>query len=659
MNTIKQKQKKNDFVRSLVSSIENKAYTEEQLYRQSVLSMKDGFIILDRQGKVVLKNPSASTILGYDLDQSVSRDLLPSGVTLVGEDGKSLVPIPYYFKKVLRSKVSVENVVLGIQSDSIIRQWISASLYPIFSKDKKNIEYVVATFHDVTEEKHLEETLEKLNTLLLNLGDDLHNDLQSLLTEALEVVGADFGLYGRAHGEQLEVVNSVNLPPSFPLISGQKSLKYTQRLLKKQKGKPLLVADLNMPKGSFFEKFGIVSFIGYPIISQGKLSGILALYFKKIVSVDRNAIKLVELIANAIAVQDERGKVSLKNKQLVHAIEQSPVSVVITDIEGVIQYVNPKFTAVTGYSREEAMGNTSRVLKSGVQPFSLYKNLWQTITSGNEWRGELCNKKKNGSLYWEFASISAVKNAEGKITNYIAVKEDISKRKELEEGLRRKDRLTEIVSHAAEQFLSVQGGESIAMILQGTIKKLGQEMQVSRVYVFENSTDEKGAVLMQQTFEWVAKGIAPQLSEQKLQKLPYNSKAAAGLQDAFTKREMFLGHVRNFPPAERKILAEQGIVSLLLVPIYAGDLWWGFMGFDECTKEREWSMSERDTLQLAANIIGGSIARQQAEDAIRKRTEELERLNKLMLGRELKMIELKQQIASQRQISENKEILHA
>ncbi len=116
-------------------------------------------------------------------------------------------------------------------------------------------------------------------------------------------------------------------------------------------------------------------------------------------------------------------------RQLNQAVEQSPATIVITDIHGTIEYVNRKFTEITGYTREEALGQNPRVLKSGEQGTDVYRELWATIMAGREWRGELHNRKKNGELYWESASISALRDASGQITHFLAVKEDINGRK--------------------------------------------------------------------------------------------------------------------------------------------------------------------------------------------------------------------------------------
>lgn len=136
-------------------------------------------------------------------------------------------------------------------------------------------------------------------------------------------------------------------------------------------------------------------------------------------------------------------------KKLSLAVEQSPASVVITDNEGIIEYVNPKFTEVTGFSSAEVIGKNPRLLKSGQMPAEVYRTMWETIKSGNEWRGEFHNRKKNGELYWESASISPLRDSAGQVVRFIAVKEDITQRKLTEEALRvRNDILEEDLRYA-------------------------------------------------------------------------------------------------------------------------------------------------------------------------------------------------------------------
>jgi PAS domain S-box-containing protein len=134
----------------------------------------------------------------------------------------------------------------------------------------------------------------------------------------------------------------------------------------------------------------------------------------------------------AVRHLEEARAAEVQLRKLSCAVEQSPACVVITDLKGQIEYVNPKFTEVTGYSFQEAVGQNPRVLKSGHMPPEGYRELWQTITSGREWRGEFQNRKKDGELYWELASISPIRDSAGVITHFLAVKEDITARKQAE-----------------------------------------------------------------------------------------------------------------------------------------------------------------------------------------------------------------------------------
>jgi PAS domain S-box-containing protein len=126
------------------------------------------------------------------------------------------------------------------------------------------------------------------------------------------------------------------------------------------------------------------------------------------------------------------------------AVEQSPAAIMITDTNGNIEFVNPKFVQITGYSPEEVMGRNPRILKSGETPPEEYRKLWASITSGMEWHGVFHNRKKDGELFWEAATISPIRNRNGVTTNFIAIKEDINERKNLEEQLRQSQKMEAI-----------------------------------------------------------------------------------------------------------------------------------------------------------------------------------------------------------------------
>lgn len=134
----------------------------------------------------------------------------------------------------------------------------------------------------------------------------------------------------------------------------------------------------------------------------------------------------------------DRKLADIENQTLLTALQSAPLSVVITDAKGNIEYVNPKFVEVTGYPRSEVIGNNPRILKSGEHSREFYQHLWGTLTSGASWSGEIRNKRRDGSLYWESVSISPILDGDGNIRKYVAVKQEITEKKQLEEILHQK-----------------------------------------------------------------------------------------------------------------------------------------------------------------------------------------------------------------------------
>ncbi|MFO8078024.1 MAG: circadian clock protein KaiC [Thermoplasmatota archaeon] len=166
--------------------------------------------------------------------------------------------------------------------------------------------------------------------------------------------------------------------------------------------------------------------------SLTNFEGVMTGSGKRIKELEEESERLKDII-------EEKERTENELKKVTRAIEQSPTSIVIADTNGDIEYVNPAFTKITGYSEDEVKGQNPRILKSGEQTAEFYEDLWNTISSGETWHGTFHNKKKNGELFWEQASISPVKNKEGSIAHYVAVKEDITERKMAEEQLKKSE----------------------------------------------------------------------------------------------------------------------------------------------------------------------------------------------------------------------------
>ncbi|MFZ4058227.1 MAG: GAF domain-containing sensor histidine kinase [Ferruginibacter sp.] len=190
-------------------------------------------------------------------------------------------------------------------------------------------------------------------------------------------------------------------------------------------------------------KRGYLSSIALPIIVEDKVVSILTIYADRPDFFNEEELLLLVRITenisyalNAIVINEKRKINETQIQKLSQAVLQSSASIVITNLEGNIEFVNPAFCKLTGYTFEEAYGQNPRILKSGYTDDDAYKVMWNEITNFTEWKGEFCNKKKNGDLYWEFASISPIVNEDGRITHFVAVKENITDRKKAEQALK-------------------------------------------------------------------------------------------------------------------------------------------------------------------------------------------------------------------------------
>lgn len=157
-------------------------------------------------------------------------------------------------------------------------------------------------------------------------------------------------------------------------------------------------------------------------------------------------VPAIERELREVEVRKQRREAEETLHKLSRAVEQSPSTVIITDHEGLIEYVNPKFEEITGYSTKEIKGKLPDILDSGIMPQEQSDALWKTAREGKEWRGEICNQRKDGEMFWEYALVSPIKNTDGETSNYVIVTEDITFRKEAEEQLYRQANYDDLTS---------------------------------------------------------------------------------------------------------------------------------------------------------------------------------------------------------------------
>lgn len=199
--------------------------------------------------------------------------------------------------------------------------------------------------------------------------------------------------------------------------------------------------------------------VATPLTSEGELCGVIGLsYDADGLTFDAGKINLMRQFAElaSLALDNtrlqysakrdifERGKTEERLRKLSHAVMQSPVSIIITDLHGTIEFANPHVARLTGYEPDELLGKNPRILKSGLTGAEKYRTLWNTILAGEEWRGELQNRKKNGQLYWQRVLISPVRDQNGVITHFMAINEDISDLKIMENQMRHAQKMEAI-----------------------------------------------------------------------------------------------------------------------------------------------------------------------------------------------------------------------
>jgi len=194
-----------------------------------------------------------------------------------------------------------------------------------------------------------------------------------------------------------------------------------------------------------------------------------------------------------------------------------------------------------------------------------------------------------------------------------------------EQELRCRDMILEAVSFAAEKFLTTAHWH---LPINEVLARLGTAVAASRVYIFENHPNEAAVLLTSQRYEWVAAGILPKLASPHLQNVPYNPHFSRWEQ-VLSHAQPIYGVVKNFPPSEIQALASPELLSMMVVPIFVGKTWWGFIGYDDYEEEREWSAAVIDAFKAAANILGAAIQQEHMLKALRESEARLAEVQRL------------------------------
>lgn len=394
-------------MQDLTQSIDPAGYevvdnARELLFRQLVDCSLDIITVLDEHGCIRFENPAAEQLLGYQ------RNLLIGRLVFEFIHPDDLPATLLAFQSVLSRPGQTASAELRFKAADGSWRYLAAVAKNMLHEP--GIAGVIVNSRDVTEqkqaEKYLRESEERFRQLVENI-DVVFWVCDVSITTMYYVSPAYERIWGRTCASLLESPRAL-----IDAVHPNDVEEFLASRLKIKVGQPYSsVYRINRPDGT--ERW--ICDRGFPVFDQHG--------------------EVYRFVGIAEDITERRARDEQLNK-LMLAVEQSPAAVVITDAQGAIEFVNPKFTEVTGYLAEEAIGHNPRILKSGKHDAEFYRDFWQTITAGREWRGEFCNKKKDGTLYWESASISAIRNERNEITNFVAVKEDITAKVHDQEQIR-------------------------------------------------------------------------------------------------------------------------------------------------------------------------------------------------------------------------------
>lgn len=319
---------------------------------------------------------------------------------------------------------------------------------------QNNEEYAqrLASFFVATQKLYIElQEVETANELLQHCCDF-----------AIQEAGCEFAWAGIATGKQpfeIEIllktnsVGATNLNTYWPVHYAP----IIEAIYQKNESTVSIETFLQHPETNSSDFF----FVNLPFHLQEDRNGYLFFVGKQSLFQQYHELGIINFLMAHITLTLEKieaaqqfATTSTKLEILRKAVQQSNASIVITDSKGNIEFVNAAFSKLTGYSKEEALGKNPRILKTGKTTDEEYQQLWNNLSTGKEWTGEFCNRKKNGDLYWENANISPVINDEGEISHFIAVKENITERKRIEAELFQAKELAEAASLAKSEFLA-------------------------------------------------------------------------------------------------------------------------------------------------------------------------------------------------------------
>jgi PAS domain S-box-containing protein len=308
-------------------------------------------------------------------------------------------------------------------------------------------------------------------------------------------------------------------------------------------------------------------------------------------------------------------------KEITDALDQSAL-VSIADSKGVIIRANKRFCEVSGYSEEELIGQNHSIVNSRHHDVDFWGEMWRTIRKGEIWRSEVCNKKKNGDIYWVDSIIYPVSDLNGEIRHYLSIRHEITARKKAEEELDRKANFQRLLVKISSDYINIPLNE-VEDSINKSMAEIGNFVQVDRVYIFDYNYDKETS---SNTFEWCAEEIEPQI--ENLQNIPF-SEIPVWIDTHSQGKSIIVENVQELPESNfRQMIEVQGIQSLVAIPMMDGEKSIGFVGFDAVKGLRRFSNEEMNLLELYAQMLVNVSQRTNYLKQLQQAKDDIEEINR-------------------------------
>ncbi|MCC5840253.1 MAG: PAS domain-containing protein [Opitutales bacterium] len=577
---------------------------------------RNGVIITDAEEHIRWVNEAFTTLSGYTPSEAIGEK--PGRLLQREEDRND--EARQRIRAAITTRRSFREELLN-HHKSGQAYWVEVHADPLFDADGV-FQGFVAIQYDISGRRLAKEhaqqhrrQLRQINETILGLGADFDANLNSLTALAGELFRADCALYNRLEGDLLVSRGQWQTPPGYdPRDKPEGHLCFD--VIRSAEGflhQRDLQNTLYRTSDPNVARYQLQTYVGHRVYCDGRALGSICVVFGRDVAENEDIRALLSIVAEAIGreelLNETRGALELEKTRFAALLESLSGGVIVEDAKRRILLANRSLEAVFASAAEKLIGRDGSDLAEEASaafadPEAFRRQTEALVERQHPSVGERLRMANGRWMERDFLPVNHASGTAGLMWHYRDVTESV-----------RSLRIFRAVAEAGQAVLANR-------LLEGgwgePLRILGEAVHSDRAYVFRSHAHpETGASACSQVAEWVAPGIAPQIDLPELQNILWSDYSSRWESELSAGRPL-VGHVADFPPQEQPLLQQQGIQSLLIVPIFVRGQTWGFIGYDHCRTSRDWLKVEVDLLRTAAATMGLRVAQEKDEGELRE-----------------------------------------